>query len=323
VLEQAVDVATDMMMSSTVSQSEVDAATEALLAAIELLEIKAPPVVVTVDSVVVSGPAAVGLTVTASAQVSRADAVKSYQWYRGTAAIEGAVEEAYTVRAADVCHVLSVRVEASFGGETASGVSGGVGVGFADVPVGNSAYVDVCWMAQAGHTTGTVSAGGVMSFNPTGVLQRHVMASWLYALAGSPEYEAPAVSRFNDVYTSSQFYSAVDWIVSAGLVDDMATVVSAKTQNTLFVYAPTATVSRAEFARVLYRFALKFGHSDLANFVVPGSASFTDVPVSHASYEAVEWLKHAKVVTGTNGLFSPNSAVSRSAYALMVHRFAG
>lgn len=46
---------------------------------------------------------------------------------------------------------------------------------------------------------------------------REAMAAFFYRAAGSPQFEAPAVSPFKDVASTSPFYKEIAWMSSAKL----------------------------------------------------------------------------------------------------------
>jgi len=220
-----------------------------------------------------------------------------------------------------MCGQVQVEATASVGAAVAVGVSdAAAGVsGFVDVPVSDPAFAAVCWMGQQQITAGTAQADGSALFQPTGLLSRQVMAQWLYNLAGQPAHVAPSVSRFYDVYTSSQFYVAVDWLEAEGLLQ-VGTTVSPKTGATLLLFEPSATVSRGQFAQVLFRFAARYGDPAVAGWVA--GPAFSDVSSADPAYQAVSWLAATGIASGSGGKYTPGSGTARSAFALMAHRYA-
>lgn len=79
-------------------------------------------------------------------------------------------------------------------------------------------------------------------------------------------------------------------------------------------FAPTASVTRASLAQMLFR---------LAQGQDGQSAAFTDVPTDAWYTKAVAWCAHYGVVTGySGGAFGPNDPITREQLCLMLQRFA-
>ena len=87
---------------------------------------------------------------------------------------------------------------------------------YTDVAVDDPRYAAVVWADSTGILPATVS-GTTRSFKPTVNLTRHVAASALYRLAGSPAFTPPAVSPYSDVLPSHTAYTAITWLESLGV----------------------------------------------------------------------------------------------------------
>lgn len=68
-------------------------------------------------------------------------------------------------------------------------------------------------MQQEGISTGWADG----TFRPGEAVSREAMAAFFYRAAGSPQFEAPAVSPFKDVASTSPFYKEIAWMSSAKL----------------------------------------------------------------------------------------------------------
>ncbi len=114
---------------------------------------------------------------------------------------------------------------------------------------------------------------------------------------------------------TSPFFSAIGWLKT----NSISTGTAQPTGLPLF--KPSDSVSRQAMASFLYKLS---GDS----FTAPGTASFADVAVGSPFFTAVEWMKSKGISTGTpqsSGLplFKPLDAVSRSAMATFLSRYAG
>jgi len=50
---------------------------------------------------------------------------------------------------------------------------------------------------------------------------------------------------------------------------------------------------------------------------------FRDVPANHVAYEAIHWAQNNGFITGNNGIFYPDDTLTRYAFVLIMHRYAG
>lgn len=94
-------------------------------------------------------------------------------------------------------------------------------------------------MQQEGISTGWADG----TFRPGEAVSREAMAAFFYRAAGSPQFEAPAVSPFKDVASTSPFYKEIAWMSSAKLSTGWAD------GN----YRPYDEVSREATAAFFYR----------------------------------------------------------------------
>lgn len=79
------------------------------------------------------------------------------------------------------------------------------------------------------------------------------MAAFMYRLAGSPEFNAPAESPFADVDTTNPFYKQITWLASSGISSGWNETNGTKT------YRPFEPVARDAMAAFMSRFDTKFG----------------------------------------------------------------
>ena len=117
-----------------------------------------------------------------------------------------------------------------------------VTVAFTDVTPGNPFYDDITWIADNGIATGWPDG----TFRPALAIERQAMAAFLYRFAGSPDFEAPAVSPFVDVHPGDAFYTEICWLADQGIATGTVTP-----SGTFF--KPAAPVERQAMAAFLHR----------------------------------------------------------------------
>ncbi len=110
---------------------------------------------------------------------------------------------------------------------------------------------------------------------------------------------------FFDVNKSDWFGDAVSYVRDHNYMTGMSTN----------WFGPAETLSRAQFATILYRIAGSPG--------VQYSAKFPDVPSGTWYSDPVIWASNAGVVTGyQNGTFGPADNINREQLAVMMYRYA-
>lgn len=173
---------------------------------------------------------------------------------------------------------------------------------FRDVPVGMMFETDIRWLADRGISTGWADG----TYRPLNAISREAMAAFLYRLAGSPAFTAPATSPFRDVATSHTFYKEITWLASRGIT----------TGYPDGTFRPSGTTTREAMAAYLYR---------LYRGRVPAGAgtttAFSDVPAGSLFGREIAWLASAGISTGyPDGTFQPTAEVRRDAMAAFMHR---
>lgn len=172
-------------------------------------------------------------------------------------------------------------------------------------------------------TTPTLAAGGT-TFAGTAVVNPSLpqsaqsvnITSTQTAPATTPNvaaavWSAPTVSPFNDVTTSTQFYSEMSWLNATGISTGYADG----------GYHPAATIKRNAEAAFLYRLA--GSPTVTAKEKATTFAAFSDVNANTQFSDAIVWLYMNGITTGyANGTFQPASNVTRGAMAAFLYRFA-
>ena len=170
---------------------------------------------------------------------------------------------------------------------------------FEDVHEGDYYYEAVQWAAKNQIAKGKTET----LFAPLDNASRAEVVSFLWRQAGKPE-PTNSANAFEDVSEEAYYYKAVLWAVEAG-------VVKGKSET---VFAPDATITRAELVTMLYR---------LANVAAPeGEIAFTDVAADAYYAEAVLWASQNGITEGTSDTtFEPNVACNRAQVITFLYRY--
>ena len=115
----------------------------------------------------------------------------------------------------------------------------------------------------------------------------------------------PFENKFTDVTEEDWFHDVALELAASGVVNGM-------TETT---FEPQGTLTRAEFATMLYRVSYAP--------VVTGESTYSDVKTGDWYYNAVVWATEAGVVNGMgDGTFAPNDNITRQEMATMLYRLA-
>ncbi|WP_024476138.1 S-layer homology domain-containing protein [Arthrobacter sp. CAL618] len=112
---------------------------------------------------------------------------------------------------------------------------------FRDVTTRTQFYKEISWLASKKISTGYTDR----TFRPVQPVNRDAMAAFMYRLAGSPSYAAPATARFSDVGKTDQFYKEISWLASKKISEGWPD----KT------YRPIQPVNRDAMSAFMYRYA--------------------------------------------------------------------
>ena len=176
---------------------------------------------------------------------------------------------------------------------------------FTDVS-GHWAAEAIAWAYENGLMNGT----GETTFAPNATLNRAMLATILYRLAGEPAVEGEGVP-FNDVALDAWYTDAVIWANENGIVTGYG--------NGLF--GSNDSITREQLAVMLYRYA-KFMKYDTAE---SGDLSaFADAgDTSGWAAEALSWAYAEGIITGrTTTTIAPQGTATRAEVATILMRFA-
>ena len=185
---------------------------------------------------------------------------------------------------------------------------------FADVDISTPHSEDIHWLANSGISEGWLEQNGSRTFRGMDSVKRQDMAAFLYRLAGSPEFVAPATSPFIDVTSSTPHYKEICWLAQTGISTGWKV-------SSGYEFRGMDSVKRQDMAAFLKRL------SDYLNKggVSSSSNPFSDVNESTPHYEEVLWLSENGVSEGwaeANGTrtFRGMSDVVRQDMAAFLHR---
>jgi hypothetical protein len=117
---------------------------------------------------------------------------------------------------------------------------------FSDVATTRVFYKQIAWAKERNLISGYVDG----TYLPGGTVKRDQMAVYMYRLAGSPAYTAPATSHFADVAPGRTFYKEMNWMYDSGVFKGFPDG----------TYAPSLEIKRGETAEFLYNWNQKFGN---------------------------------------------------------------
>lgn len=113
---------------------------------------------------------------------------------------------------------------------------------------------------------------------------------------------------FEDIDAGKWYYPAVDYVLKNGIMQGMGGQ----------VFAPEQNLSRAMLVQMLYNME---GKPDPE---ADSTAAFSDVPAGQWYADAISWAAAHDIVNGMgNGIFEPESNVSREQMATILFRYAG
>lgn len=174
--------------------------------------------------------------------------------------------------------------------------------GLMDVWKDSLFYDEVVWLVTNGISTGYDDG----TYRPYLPINRDAMAAFLYRLAGSPDFEPPAVSPFTDVATDNQFYTEISWLAAEGISTGWE-------DRTFRPYEP---INRDAMAAFLYRLA------GSPEYEPAEPERFRDVPPGTLFHKEINWAAAVGITTGYgDGTFRPVQSIDREAVAAFLFRY--
>ena len=165
-------------------------------------------------------------------------------------------------------------------------------------------YTDVVSTAWYAKYVDDVTAKELMGgsngkFDPNGNMNRAMLVTVLYRMAGSPDVEGKVSEKFKDCKDGAYYEKAVLWAAANGIVGGYSDG----------TFKPANPVNRQELAKILYGydvFAKRVGQ----DFAV--KLTYTDLDaIPDWALEAVNYCSAAGYLQGSNGVFNPKGKTTR------------
>ena len=175
---------------------------------------------------------------------------------------------------------------------------------FVDIQSANALIHDaVDYMVGMGYMNGMSQT----MFGPNVELNRAMMVTILYRIAGSPAVSAD--STFADVPAGKFYTVPVAWAVDNGITNGVSTS----------LFAPDKSLTRQELVTFLYRFAGVMGYDRTATADLSG---YTDAArIQPYAVQAFQWAVASGVINGTSETtLSPENTTTRAQVCIMVSR---
>ena len=177
--------------------------------------------------------------------------------------------------------------------------------GFADI-ARDAWYHDFVDYAVA---NGLMKGTSDTAFEPAAAMTRGMLMTVLYRLAGEPTVSGQ--SPFADVPQDQWYSAAVIWAKENGIAEGYGDG----------SFGPMDTVTREQFAAILYRYAAFKGCDILQTSDLSGFADASEV--SGWALEAVKWANACGLITGrTETALVPRGTATRAETAAILTRFA-
>lgn len=143
-------------------------------------------------------------------------------------------------------------------------------------------------------------------FYPEENVTRADTAAMLYALLDKSMLEDMTEgTSFSDVPEGSDYEQAIRTVEALGLLEGYSDG----------TFRPDASISRAEFAQILYYLRGEFA---------AGTQMFSDIDQNHWAYDALSWVAEQEILIPEEGnAVSPDKPVTRAEAVVMLNRFRG
>ena len=150
------------------------------------------------------------------------------------------------------------------------------------------------------------------TFKPNDATNRAMLVRVLYNLEGSPDVSSVKLP-FTDVEAGRWYTNAIKWAYSNEIVKGMTTT----------TYKPEDSITREQFATILYRYAQ---YKDVDVTITKDAPSFPDSnQVSKFAKEAIEWATATELISGTKAgdkiLLNPNGNATKAEMATILMRY--
>lgn len=136
-------------------------------------------------------------------------------------------------------------------------------------------------------------------------------SNWITAGTGSSESESSVsldIIAWNEVLTDSpEFMEAINWMYDMWMTS----------YNTTESFMPYQTITRAQVAKMLDKFAIATNLTEVKNF---GNCEFSDVPADSEFKDSITRVCQYWIMAWSNDKFSPDKVVSKAEFVAMLIR---
>lgn len=174
-------------------------------------------------------------------------------------------------------------------------------LGYGDISETHWAHYEIDYCIESGLLIGT----DTNAFSPDDPMTNAMIATVLYRIAGTPSVEG-VKNPYSDVY-DEYYRDAALWMHDSGIAID----------DGFDFFRPDDTVSRQEFAYLLFKFSGSKApeNADLSAFSDSGN-------VDEQYLDAMSWAVDRGIVIGTDeGTLEPRSGATRAEIAAMLYRY--
>ena len=177
---------------------------------------------------------------------------------------------------------------------------------FTDVKENAWFYEDVAYVYENELMNGV---GNGTEFAPGMDTTRGMIVTILWRMEGQPAAEAAC--QFADVAAGAYYEEAIAWAAENGIV----------TGFNATEFKPDASITREQFATILYRYA-QFKGYDVSVGEDTNILSYDDaLTIGEYAIPAMQWACGAGLINGTGSNLNPTGNASRAQAAAILHRF--
>ena len=179
---------------------------------------------------------------------------------------------------------------------------------FSDVPLTHNFQEHVYWAVDNDIAAG-YSGTGSGKFGVADNITRGQVLMFLWRAAGKPEPQSDK-QTFKDVKTDNGFYKAIQWAVEQKITNGYS-------GDKKGYFGPNDKCTRGQIATFLWKY--NGSPNPKSN-----KKTFTDVPVTHSYYKAIQWASEQKITSGySDNSFGVKKNCTRGQCVTFLHRMLG
>lgn len=156
---------------------------------------------------------------------------------------------------------------------------------------------------------GLMNGTGANTFAPHATTSRGMIVTILWRLEGQP---AAGACPFADVKAGSYYEQAIAWAAENGIVNGISAT----------VFKPDSTITREQFATILYRYAKDYKGYDVSVGEDTNILSYADAfSISDYAFSALQWACGTGLMNGSGDALMPGDGATRAQAAAILYRF--